>query len=109
MPKGDYLAEFEIYIMLSILRLKESAYGITVRREIEERAGRNVSIGAVYATLARLEEKGMVEFRVGGPKPVQGGRSRKLVSLTPLGLAALEHSANMLQRMMQGTPLAQEG
>ena len=109
MPKGDYLAEFEIYVLLAILHLKEGAYGITIRREIEERAGRSVSIGAVYATLGRLEEKGMVEFRISDPQPVQGGRSRKLVSLTRLGHVALEHSASMLKRMMQGTPLAQEG
>jgi DNA-binding PadR family transcriptional regulator len=108
-PKGDYLAEFELYVMLAVLRLKEDAYGVTIRREIEERAGRPVSIGAVYATLGRLEEKRMVEFRVSDPKPVQGGRSKKLVSLTPPGLAALEHSAGMLQRMMQGTRLATEG
>jgi DNA-binding PadR family transcriptional regulator len=106
-PKGEYLAEFEIFVMLAIVRLKENAYGVTIRREIQEQAGRSVSIGAVYATLGRLEEKRMVEFRVSDPEPIQGGRSKKLVSLTPAGLAALEHSAGMLQRMMDGTPLAQ--
>jgi len=106
-PKGDYLAEFETYVMLAILRLENDAYGITIRREIEDRAGRLVSIGAVYATLGRLEEKGMVEFRVSDPEPVQGGRSKKLVFLTPEGLSALEHSTAMLRRMMEGTPVAQ--
>ncbi|MGW8265761.1 MAG: PadR family transcriptional regulator [Longimicrobiales bacterium] len=109
MPKGDYLAEFEIYVMLAVLRLGSNAYGVTIRREIEERSGRPVSIGAVYATLGRLEEKKLVGFQVGDPQPVQGGRSRKLVSLTPEGLAALEHSTAMLQRMMDGTALTQEG
>jgi DNA-binding PadR family transcriptional regulator len=108
-PKGDYLAEFEIYVMLAILRLGDDAYGVSIRREIEERAGRPVSIGAVYATLGRLEEKKLVEFRVSDPQPVQGGRSRKLVSLTKRGLAAVEHSTAMLQRMLQGTPITQEG
>jgi hypothetical protein len=50
-----------------------------------------------------------LEFRVSDPQPVQGGRSRKLVSLTKRGLAAVEHSTAMLQRMLQGTPIAQEG
>ena len=109
MPKGEYLAEFEIYVMLAVLRLGDDAYGVTIRKEIEERAGRSVSVGAVYATLGRLEEKRMVAFRASTPAPVQGGRSRKLVSLTPTGEAALEHSAAMLRRMMQGTPIAQEG
>jgi DNA-binding PadR family transcriptional regulator len=106
--KGDYLAEFEIYVMLAVLRLGEEAYGVTIRREIEERAGRPVSIGAVYATLGRLEEKGLVGFQVSDPQPVKGGRSRKLVSLTPTGRSALDHSTAMLQRMMQGTSIAQE-
>lgn len=108
MPKGDYLAEFEIYVLLAILRLGENAYGVTIRREIQARAGRSVSIGAVYATLGRLEEKGLVEFQSSDPQPVQGGRSRKLVSPTPRGMAALEHSTAMLQRMMEGTPVGQE-
>jgi DNA-binding PadR family transcriptional regulator len=108
-PKGDYLAEFEIYVMLAVMRLGEDAYGVTIRREIEERAGRSVSIGAVYATLGRLEEKKMVVFRTSDPEPVQGGRSKKLVALTPNGAAALEHSTSMLQRMMEGTPVAQQG
>jgi PadR family transcriptional regulator PadR len=107
-PKGDYLAEFEIYVMLAVLQLGEVSYGVTIRRAIEERAGRPVSIGAVYATLGRLEEKKMVAFQTSDPQPVQGGRSRKLVSLTPEGRAALEHSTAMLQRMMQGTALTQE-
>lgn len=109
MPKGDYLAEFEIYVMLAVMRLGDDAYGVTIRKEIEERAGRPVSIGAVYATLGRLEEKKMVAFRTSDPEPVQGGRSKKLVTLTPNGTAALEHSTSMLQRMMEGTPVAQQG
>jgi len=109
MPKGEYLAEFEIYVMLAVLRLRGDAYGITIRTEIEERAGRSVSIGAVYATLGRLEEKGLVTFRASAPEPVQGGRSRKLVSLTSEGRATLEHSTTMLRRMMKGTPVGQEG
>ena len=51
MPKGDFLAEFELYLMLALSRLGDDAYGVTLRREIEDRAGRPVSIGAVYATL----------------------------------------------------------
>ena len=54
MSKGRYLAEFELYVMLALARLEESAYWVTIRQEIEERAGRTVSIGAVYATLGRL-------------------------------------------------------
>jgi PadR family transcriptional regulator, regulatory protein PadR len=72
MAKGDLLGEFELYVMLALAHLGDAAYGITVRREIEARTGRTVAIGAVYATLARLEEKGLVRFLVSAPQPVQG-------------------------------------
>lgn len=105
MPKGDFLAEFELYLMLALSRLQDDAYGVTLRREIEERAGRPVSIGAVYATLARLEEKGLVRHRVSEPLPVQGGRSRKYFRLTAEGERVLSHSAAMLTRMLRGLRL----
>ena len=105
MPKGQFLAEFELYLMLAIARLREDAYGVTIRREIEERTGRPVSIGAVYATLGRLGDKGLVDFRESDPLPVQGGRSRKYFNLTAAGTKALHHSATMLERMMEGLEL----
>lgn len=106
MPKGAYLAEFELYVMLAVLRMKGEAYGASIRREIEEHTGRPVSIGAVYATLGRLADKGLVAFEMSDPIPVRGGRARKHVHLTQAGSAALEHSSAMLLRMMRGTPLA---
>lgn len=105
MPKGRYLAEFELYLLLAIARLGEEAYGVTIRREIEGRTGRPVSIGAVYATLGRLEDKGLVDFRESDPLPVQGGRSRKYFNLTTAGKEALRHSTAMLSRMMEGLQL----
>src|SRR6266851_4539058 len=63
MAKGDFLGEFEQIILLAVLRLADDAYGMEVRREIEARAGRDASIGAVYATLDRLEAKGLVRSR----------------------------------------------
>jgi PadR family transcriptional regulator PadR len=100
MPKGHFLAEFELYLMLALARLGDNAYGVTIRQEIETRTGRAVSIGAVYATLARLQEKGLVRFHVSDPLPVPGGRSRKYFLLTSKGSQALRHSTAMLRRMM---------
>ena len=102
MAKGDFVGEFELYVMLALAHLEDAAYGVTIRREIEARTGRTVAIGAVYATLARLEEKGLVRFRVSDPQPVQGGRARKYFSLTGAGARALRHSTAMLARMMSG-------
>ena len=103
MPKGQYLAEFEIYVMSALLRLGHDAYGMTVRQEIEARSGRAVSIGAVYATLERLHAKGYVRFHASDPRPVQGGRARKHASLTPLGERVLGDAAAMLLKMLPGT------
>lgn len=77
MAKGDFLGEFEIYVMLALDRLGLEAYGVTIRQEITARTGREVAIGAVYATLARLETKGLVAHRLSQPQPVPGGRARK--------------------------------
>ena len=100
MPKGQYLAEFELYVMSALSLLGDDAYGVTIRQEIEKRAGRRVAIGAVYATLSRLADKGDVAFRVSDPRPVQGGRSRKHARLTPAGHRALRASTAMLIKMI---------
>lgn len=100
MPKGQYLGEFELYVLSALVRLGNDAYGMTVRREIEERAGRSVAIGAVYATLDRLAEKGLVSFSVSEPLPVPGGRARKHARLTPEGRRTLDESTKMLARML---------
>jgi DNA-binding PadR family transcriptional regulator len=102
MAKGDYLAEFELYVLLAIVRNGDEAPGADVRREIEAGSGRRVTIGAVYTTLLRLEEKGLVSFRLSAPEPVRGGRARKHYRLTAAGKRALAQSAAGLSRMMQG-------
>ena len=102
MGKGEFLGEFEIYVMLALVHLRDNAYGVTIRQEIERRTGREAAIGGVYATLARLEDKGLVRHQLSRPLPVPGGRARKYYTLTPAGERALAHSASMITRMMQG-------
>jgi PadR family transcriptional regulator PadR len=106
MPKGDHLAEFELLVMLAVARLGEDdAYGVRIRQEIEGRTGRPVSIGAVYATLGRLCDKGFVSFSISDPEPVPGGRARKLVALSKSGRRALVRSATSFARMADGLSL----
>lgn len=106
MPKGDHLAEFEVYVMLAVARLGDGvAYGVTIRQEIETRTGRPVAIGAVYATLGRLHDKAFVTFTYSDPEPVPGGRARKLVALSKLGRRALSHSVTSIARMAEGLSL----
>ena len=102
MAKGDFLGEFEIYVMLALAHLAPEAYGVTIRQEITRRTGREIAIGAVYATLSRLEEKGLVRHSLSDPLPVQGGRTRKYFTLTSAGDRSLAHATRMLARMMQG-------
>jgi PadR family transcriptional regulator PadR len=102
MPKGDFLGEFEIYVLLALSRCGEQAYGNAIRREIESRTGREIAVGAVYATLGRLEDKGLVRFTLSAPEPTPGGRARKCFRLTAAGGRALRHSTTMLVRMMEG-------
>lgn len=107
MPKGSHLAEFEVYVMLAIAHLGDNAaYGVTIRQEIEGRTRRAVAIGAVYATLGRLNDKGFVSFAFSDPDPVRGGRSRKLVSLTRAGRRALGHAVESFTRMAEGLAMA---
>jgi DNA-binding PadR family transcriptional regulator len=102
MARGVFLGEFELYVMLALARLGPEAYGVTIRQEIDRRTRRDPAIGAVYATLARLEAKGLVRHELSEPQPVQGGRARKYFRLTPQGERAVTHSTSMLARMMRG-------
>jgi DNA-binding PadR family transcriptional regulator len=100
MAKGDFLGEFELYVLLAISQLRTQPYGNAIRREIQARTGREVAVGAVYATLARLSDKGLVRSSLSTPEPVPGGRARRCFRLTAAGDRALRHSTRMLVRMM---------
>ena len=96
------LGDFEQLLLFSILRLSDDAYGVMIRQEIEERAGRFVSAGAVYTGLERLEAKGLVSSRIGEATPGRGGRPRKYYRLERSGAEALRSSYEELQRMAAG-------
>lgn len=100
MPKGDWLGEFEVCVLLAVADLGEEAWGLRVRRHLEEVTGRRMAIGAVYNTLARLKDKGLLRSHVDAPRPVQGGRARSCFHLTPAGTRALTVSTSVLMRMM---------
>lgn len=101
---SDYLGEFEQLILLALARLGDDAYGVTVRQTLLERAGRRASFGAIYSTLRRLEQKGLVRSGYGAPSPVRGGRAKKHVVLTARGRAALRQAHGTLLRMADGVP-----
>ena len=94
--------EFEQLVLLAVLRLGSDAYGATIRREIELRADRELSISAVYTTLQRLEQKGLVRSQMGEPLPERGGRRRKYVELLPAGARALKVAYSAFAGMTAG-------
>jgi PadR family transcriptional regulator PadR len=96
------LGEFEQLILLAVLRLKESAYAVPVRKEIESRTRRAAARGAVYITLDRLEEKGYLDSWLADPTPERGGRARRYYRVLPAGMRALEQSWVALSRMWEG-------
>ena len=102
MKRGELLGSLEHIILLALMRLDGNAYGMIVRREIEERTGRNLSIGAVYATLERLEAKGYVSSFTGEPTPERGGRAKRLFRVEAAGKRALQISNQTIRSMTAG-------
>jgi len=102
MPRGEFLGSLEQLVLLALVRLKSNGYGMTVRREIEERTGRNISIGAVYTTLERLETKGYVSSFVGEPTAERGGRGKRLFRIEVDGEEALRTSQEAIRKMTVG-------
>jgi DNA-binding PadR family transcriptional regulator len=99
MKRGELLGSLEHIILLALVRLDGCAHGMIVRREIEERTGRNISIGAVYATLERLEAKGYVSSSTGDPTPERGGRAKRIFRVEAAGNRALQVSEQTLRSM----------
>jgi DNA-binding PadR family transcriptional regulator len=103
-PEGNYLGEFEQLVLFAVLRLQEGdASGIAIHDEIEARTGRDVSPGAIYTTLGRLEERGFVTSEVLSPEPGKVGRPRKHYTLQPLGARALRDAYTGLQALAGGS------
>jgi len=86
------LGMLELAVLLGVARLKENAYGLAIRTDLTERTGRDYSVGAVYTTLQRLQDKGLLTSRATAPLPVRGGRSRRHFSLTGAGARALREA-----------------
>jgi PadR family transcriptional regulator len=102
MAKGEHLGEFEHIVMLAIVRLGEEAYGVPIRLDIEQRTGRMLTVGALYRTLDRLEDKGYVTSAFSDPTPERGGRSKRYFKVKPLGLRSLRASRDALTAMWEG-------
>lgn len=98
MDGNDRLGRFEEIVLLALVRLRET-YGVPIRREIAERTGRDVSFGAVYTTLERLERKGYVSSRIGEPTPERGGRAKRYFRIEAPGVRALNETRETVASM----------
>jgi len=96
------LGEFEHVVLLAVLRLEADAYAVTIRDEIERRTGRDVSRGAIYITLDRLETKGYLRSWLADPTPERGGRAKRYYALRPRALEALKESRRALVALWKG-------
>jgi DNA-binding PadR family transcriptional regulator len=96
-------------VMLVLLRLGESAYGVPICEELEKRTGRDVAIGSVYAALERLEAKGFVGSELGEPTPERGGRAKRYFHVTARGLKEVRETQRSLVKLWQGLPELQGG
>jgi PadR family transcriptional regulator PadR len=107
MRKREYLGSFELIVMLALMRLGRDAYGVPIAREIEEATSRDVAIGSVYATLARLEAKGLVTSNLGEPTSERGGRAKRYFTVTGKGEREVRQTQRALATLWAGVPQLQ--
>jgi DNA-binding PadR family transcriptional regulator len=109
MAASDLLGEFELVVLLAVLRLGDEAYGASILEEISRKTRRHVARGSVYITLDRLEAKGLLGSERGDPMPIRGGRAKRFFKLKPRGLRVLKRTLTDLGRLQEGLAPLLEG
>jgi PadR family transcriptional regulator, regulatory protein PadR len=98
------LTDFELMILLAILRVGDEAYGVPVAEEIEGATGRPVTRASIYTALDRLQRMGLVTSAMGDPTPERGGRAKRFFAVTPAGLRAVKEAQRAFSTMWRGLP-----
>ena len=109
MTRKDQLGNFELMVMLALIRLGDNAYGVPISEELEKRTGRDVAIGSVYAALERLEDKGFVTSELGEATPERGGRAKRYFRVTARGLREVRETQRALVKLWHGLPELEGG
>ncbi|HEY9138069.1 MAG TPA: PadR family transcriptional regulator [Terriglobus sp.] len=107
MLKHEFFGEFDLMVLLTIHRLKDDAYGVSLARAMGVLAGRSVSVGSVYAALEKLEAKELVTSRLGEASPERGGRAKRYFNLTGKGIRAIVETRALLNELWSDFPAAQ--
>jgi PadR family transcriptional regulator, regulatory protein PadR len=109
MTRRGYLGDLEEIVLLAIARCEPEAYGMRIRQEIEDQSGRGVAIGAVYASIERLEDKGYIRPAAAPDTPNRDARARRFFAITPAGRLAVEETAALRDRLWRGLRLNRRG
>jgi PadR family transcriptional regulator, regulatory protein PadR len=104
MAKRGHLGDFELMVLLAVIRLGDDAYGVPISREIEQQSGREVALGSVYATLERLESRGLVLSYLGKPTAERGGKAKRYFRITQSGLRKAWETREVLMKLWRGLP-----
>ena len=100
----QWLTDLELMLLLAILRIGDEAYGVPIAREVHETAGREIALAVVYATLDRLEARGLVSSSLGDPTPQRGGRAKRFFRLTAKGVRETRATCGALSALWRGVP-----
>jgi len=104
MRKGEYLGNFDLMLLLALMRLGDDAYGVTIARELEEQTGREVVVASVYASLDRLQDRRLVASRLGDATPERGGRAKRYFRITGAGISEVRDARRSLMNLWNGLP-----
>jgi len=96
---SNYIGEFEELVLLAILSQGDNAYGVTIRQALEDATNRLITVGSLYTTLSRLEEKGLVQSRVGEPTAERGGRAKRHYKVKGSAQSLLKEAQAARQRL----------
>lgn len=105
----QYLTDFELIVLLAVLRLGDDAYGVAIAKEIEHTGRRTVLLGAIYAALNRLEGNAFVASTHGDPTAIRGGRAKRYFTVTAMGLRAIKAARRTFTALWSGIPQLEKG
>jgi PadR family transcriptional regulator PadR len=103
--RPEAIGQFELLVLLAILRIGDGAYGVSIAQTLDEASGQETAVASVYAALQRLEAKGLVRTRLGDPTPERGGRAKRFAEITAAGRRQARQSQRTLQRLWHRTEL----
>ena len=109
MGSPNLISNFELMVMLALIRLGDEAYGVPITQEIEQHSGHDIAVGSVYAALERLEGRGLVSSRIGEPTAERGGRAKRYFKATPKGLREIRDTRRTLVKLWRNLPELERG